>query len=258
LLFIIAVHPDIFNNIFHRNIAPQWMGDMSSTRINPPLQHICSNACRKIQLCTAMQHTSSLAYLEYCEIPSCASIDAALNKVIERLRGNSRKSMLKQWLLLRKRTISEVEVSFVGTHRFHLRPSPRADHSQLSISQLETQSSPYLVRYSQKQPLDVLTKAVLPPNQIMAHTLGCLFDNQHLVRSDPASGPSTPQKALLLGWERDTRALAYMIGTVTLLSVLAGFTVGVLVHNASLGIAASSALAATLSCVEMLVIWHFR
>lgn len=53
-------------------------------------------------------------------------------------------------------------------------------------------------------------------------------------------------------------AVAYMIGVVALLSVLAGVLVGVLFQNASLGIAASSALAATLSCVEVLVIWQSR
>lgn len=94
--------------------------------------------------------------------------------------------------------------------------------------------------------------------EMVAHTVGFVFDNQHLVRNELASEPSAPQKALLLGWERDTTAVAHMIGVVTLLSVLAGVLVGVLVHDASLGIAASSGLAAVLSCVEVLVIWQFR
>jgi hypothetical protein len=93
---------------------------MSSPRVNIALQHICSEACTKIQLCAALQYTSSLAYLEYCEIPSCASADAVLQKVIEKLGGISRKSMLKQWFLLRKKTISEVDVSFVGTPLPHM------------------------------------------------------------------------------------------------------------------------------------------
>lgn len=91
-----------------------------------------------------------------------------------------------------------------------------------------------------------------------AHSLAIVLEYQHLVRNNPAPGLSIPQKALLLGWERDTMAVAYMIGVVALLSVLAGVLVGVLFHNASLGIAASSALAATLSCVEVLVIWQSR
>jgi len=48
------------------------------------------------------------------------------------------------------------------------------------------------------------------------------------------------------------------IGVVTLLSVLNDVLVGFLVHDASLGIAASSGLAAVPSCVEVLVIWQFR
>jgi hypothetical protein len=46
--------------------------------------------------------------------------------------------------------------------------------------------------------------------------------------------------------------VAHMIGVATLLSVLTGVLVWVLVHDASLGIAASSGLAAVLSCVEVL------
>jgi hypothetical protein len=125
------------------------------------------------------------------------------------------------------------------------------------MSQLEAQRSPYLVRFSQKQPHDFLTKAMHLPDMV-AHAVGFVWDNQHLVRNDLAFVSSTPQKALLLGWEKDTKAVAHMIGIVTLLSVLAGVLVGVLVHNASLGIAASSGLAAVLSCVEVLVIWQLR
>jgi hypothetical protein len=145
--------------------------------------------------------------------------------------------------------------------RGHIRFRPclswYADHSQLSVSQLETQCQPYLVRFSQKQPHDLLTKAMHHPG-MMDHTHGFLFDNPHLVRNDPAPGPSTTQKALLVGWERDTTGVALMIGLVALLSVLAGVVVGVLLHNASLGIAASSGLATILSCVDVLVIWQFQ
>ena len=43
-----------------------------------------------------------------------------LKKVIEKFGGISWKSMLKQWFLLRKTTISEVDVSFVGTPLPHM------------------------------------------------------------------------------------------------------------------------------------------
>jgi hypothetical protein len=42
-------------------------------------------------------------------------VDAVLKRVIEKLGGISRKSAWKQWFLLRKTAIFEVEVSFVGT-----------------------------------------------------------------------------------------------------------------------------------------------
>jgi hypothetical protein len=135
--------------------------------------------------------------------------------------------------------------------------SCRAEYCQLSPSQLETQSSPYLVRFSQKQPHDILNKDMNLPD-MMAHTPGFLLDNQHLLRQDPAAVPLDPQKALLLGWERESKALALMIGIVAILSVLAGVVVGVVVRSASLGIAACSGLAAVLSCVEVLIIWQLR
>jgi len=132
-----------------------------------------------------------------------------------------------------------------------------ANYSQLSPSQLEVQSPPYLVRFSQKQPHDILNKVIHLPD-MMAHTPGFLLDNQYLLRQDPVAGPLVPQKALLLGWERESKALALMIGMVAILSVLAGVIVGVVVRSASLGIAACSGLAAVLSCVEVLVIWQLR
>jgi hypothetical protein len=61
-----------------------------------------------------------------------------------------------------------------------------------------------------------------------------------------------------VGWEIDRAALVYMIGFVTLLSVVAGVLTGFLAHDASLGIAASGGLAAVLSCVEVLLISQFR
>jgi hypothetical protein len=85
-----------------------------------------------------------------------------------------------------------------------------------------------------------------------------MTSNKYLVRNDSPAEPEAPQKALLLGWERDKTAVVFMIGGITLLSVLAGVLVGLLVHDASLGIGATSGLAAVLSCVEVLVIWQSR
>src|SRR5271155_1256143 len=93
--------------------------DMSSSRINNPLQNTSTEARTTIKVCAALQYSSRLAYLEYCEIPSCSSADAVL-KVIEKLGGISWKSRLKQWFLLRKTTISEVDFSFVGTPLPHM------------------------------------------------------------------------------------------------------------------------------------------
>jgi hypothetical protein len=114
-----------------------------------------------------------------------------------------------------------------------------------------------LVQFRQKQVHHLLTSA-MHLQDTAAGTGGFVIENQHLIRNDPTSGPLIPQNALLLGWERDRTAVARMIGVVTLLSVLAGILVGVLLHDASLGIAASSGLAAVLSCVEILVIWQLR
>ena len=94
--------------------------------------------------------------------------------------------------------------------------------------------------------------------EMINNTHGFLVDNSHLIRNGPVPGPSTPQKALLLGWERDTTAVARMIAVLALLSAPVGVVVGIVLHNAILGIAASSGLATILSCVEVLVIWQLR
>ena len=53
-----------------------------------------------------------------------------------------------------------------------------------------------------------------------------------------------------MGWEIDRAAIIYMVGFVILLSVVVGVLTGFFAQDASLGIAASSRLAAVLSCVE--------
>jgi hypothetical protein len=82
--------------------------------------------------------------------------------------------------------------------------------------------------------------------------------HKQYIRRQGRSITSAPQRALVVGWETDTAALVYMIGFVTLLSVVAGVLTGFLAHDASLGIAVSGGLAAVLSCVEVLLIRRFR
>lgn len=93
---------------------------------------------------------------------------------------------------------------------------------------------------------------------MVAHAAGFVLENRHFVRIDPTSGSLTPQKALLLGWERDTTAMLRTIVVVLLFSVFVGVLVGVVVHDATLGIAVSTGVAALLSCAELLVIWQLR
>jgi hypothetical protein len=125
------------------------------------------------------------------------------------------------------------------------------------MSQLEAQRPPYLVRFSERKPHELLTQAMENP-QSMAHCHGFLSGSQHLGRIDPASAPSTSQKSLLLGWERSKAAVVYMIAIVVIISVLAGVVSGILAQDASLGFASSSCVAAVLSCVEVIIIWQLR
>jgi hypothetical protein len=83
------------------------------------------------------------------------------------------------------------------------------------------------------------------------------LEAQRVVRNSSLV-PMDSQRALLLDWEYDKGSVIVMGLVVTLLSVMAGVVVGVIGHNASLGIAVSSGIAAVLSCLEVLVVWQFR
>jgi hypothetical protein len=127
----------------------------------------------------------------------------------------------------------------------------------VSPSQLEALRPPYLVHISNVQPNELLTQALRHPEVLAASTDFVSTHKQYTRRQD-RNITSTTQRALVVGWETDTAALVYMIGFVTLLSVVAGVLTGFLAHDASLGIAVSGGLAAVLSCVEILLIRQFR
>jgi hypothetical protein len=127
----------------------------------------------------------------------------------------------------------------------------------VSPSQLEAQRPPYLVHIKNIQPNELLTQALRHP-EVLAASTDFVSTNKQYTRRQDRSISSAPQRALLVGWETDRAALVYMIGFVTLLSVMAGVLTGFLAHDASLGIAASGGLAAVLSCVEVLLMWQFR
>lgn len=127
----------------------------------------------------------------------------------------------------------------------------------MSPSQLEAQRPPYLVHIKNAQPNELLTQALRHPEVLAASIDFASTHKQYAWRQD-RSIASASQRALVVGWETDRAALVCMIGFVTLLSVLAGVLTGFLVHDASLGIAVSSGLAAVLSCVEVLLVWQFR
>lgn len=66
------------------------------------------------------------------------------------------------------------------------------------------------------------------------------------------------QHALLIAWRKDASALVYIVLSVVLLSILAGTLVGTLTRNSELGVVACSGSAAILSCIQGILIWHFR
>jgi hypothetical protein len=127
---------------------------------------------------------------------------------------------------------------------------------QVSPSQLEAQSPPYLVHVARTEKHDLLTSA-LHHRQMISEYDSFTLETQRFVRN-PSSLPVGSQRALMLDWEYDKGSVIFMGVVVTLLSVIAGVVVGVLNHDASLGIAVSSGMAAVLSCLEVLVLWQFR
>lgn len=122
--------------------------------------------------------------------------------------------------------------------------------------QFEAQHRPYLVHVVRIQKHELFTSALRHPQ--LASEYGRFDLGTQLLVYDPSSLRLGSQRALMLDWEYDKGSFICMGVVVTLLSVIAGIIVGVLGHNASLGIAVSSGMAAVLSCLEGLVLWQFR
>jgi hypothetical protein len=114
-----------------------------------------------------------------------------------------------------------------------------------------------LVAISNVQLNEDLTRLLVHPKMLDSSTD---FVRNHGRFKRAEAGPQTPQMqhALMIGWKPDTSALIYFVISVSFLSILAGILVGVLAHNAALGIAASAGCAALLSCIEGILLWHFR
>jgi hypothetical protein len=114
-----------------------------------------------------------------------------------------------------------------------------------------------LVAISNVQLNEYLTHLLFHPHVLAS---GTDFIRSHDRFKQVEAGPQTSQTqhALMVGWKPDTSALIYFIISVSFLSILAGILVGVLAHNAALGITASASCAALLSCIEGILLWNFR
>jgi len=126
----------------------------------------------------------------------------------------------------------------------------------VSPSQIEAQHPSYLVHVGRPKRNDFLTSALRHPH-LLTESVDFALTNERFVRKAQSEQLGS-QWALMLIWKHGRSAIVAMVAVVTLLSVLAGVLVGVLNHDASLGIAVSSGLAAVLSCLEVLVVWQFR
>jgi hypothetical protein len=102
----------------------------------------------------------------------------------------------------------------------------------------------------------ILTEAFHRP-AILASSRDFVASNRRFALTS-GTNLNDPIRALLIGWTTRKEYIAYLIMVVILLSITAGVVVGVLVRNTSLGLAVCSGLATLLSCIEVLICWHFR
>jgi hypothetical protein len=101
-----------------------------------------------------------------------------------------------------------------------------------------------------------LTEASHRPT-ILASTRNFVSSN-HAFAARSGTNIDEPMRALVVGWATRKGYIVYFMGVIILLSVAAEMLVGFLAHSASLGLTVSSGLGTVLSCVEILVCWHFR
>jgi hypothetical protein len=127
----------------------------------------------------------------------------------------------------------------------------------MSLTDVEAQGNRVtLVGIEGLEPNSILTEAFHRPT-ILASTRNFVSSN-HAFAARSGSNIDGPMRTLVVGWATRKEYIVYFIGVVILLSVAGGMLVGFLAHSASLGLTVSSGLGTVLSCVEVLVCWHFR
>ena len=111
------------------------------------------------------------------------------------------------------------------------------------------------------QPDSLLTEAFHRPT-ILASARDFVSSNRHFASRASSTNMmmdlDVPTRTLVVGWTTRREYIIYLSAVVILLSVAAGVLIGFLTHSGSLGVAVSSGLGTVLSCVEVLVCWHFR
>lgn len=129
--------------------------------------------------------------------------------------------------------------------------------TQVSRSDLETQSGPILVNLSGMELDPLLTEAFHDPS-ILASTHDVISSNNRLVISNPTSDPLAQTRGLVIGWVTTKSYLIWLILLFSVISLAIGVLVGVLIRDAELGVAVSGGAATILSCWEVFVVWHFK
>lgn len=119
---------------------------------------------------------------------------------------------------------------------------------QVSASEAESQSSPYLGHHSSGE-LGSSRHHLIQHPRILPVTTDLVRNFDWLNPPREMIHPSTTHYTSRRCWILNTPVLVCIIILITLLSIVVGVLVGVFTHNASLGIAATSAFAAVLSSI---------
>ncbi|KAF7503716.1 hypothetical protein GJ744_003341 [Endocarpon pusillum] len=127
----------------------------------------------------------------------------------------------------------------------------------VSVSQAESQSSPYLGHHSGDE-LESSRNHPIQQPRIPPVTTDLVRNFDWPNPPTEMLHPSTKHYTSRRRWVLSTPVLVCIIILVTLLSIVVGVLVGVFTRNASLGIAATSAIAAILSSIAGTLILRSR
>lgn len=105
-----------------------------------------------------------------------------------------------------------------------------------------------------RRPHPVYTQSLAQP-EILANARDFPIVNNSMLARFEVETVDSVRECLLVTCELDKRILCRLLIAAAFLSLLIALFIGLLVHQADLGIAISNLFATVLSCVEVVLVW---